>query len=213
MKKIEPPICTSDVVTDQPTAPMPLDPPGAHRGPRAAAGPDAAFASRLTLHRVAGPAEPVFQELCQLVCDDPQYWAQTRVAPVNERVAHELLGNLAAGAAPEQKYLWALRLDGRLVGCLDALREWPTRNTLSIGLLMFAPPWRGQRLGHAALAQLRARTRAWSGVRRWRVAVVESQARARQFWRSMAFVETGQRENGQGHRAPLVVMERNVPGG
>jgi GNAT superfamily N-acetyltransferase len=202
----------SALPTDQPTAPMPLDMPGADPGPRPAAVPDATYASRLTLHRVANPDDPVFQELCKLLCADPQYWAQTRVAPMDERVAHELLGNLAAGVAPEQKYLWALRLDGRLVGCLDALREWPTRNTLSIGLLMFEPSWRGRRLGRAALAQLRARTRAWSGVRRWRVAVVETQARSRQFWRSMAFVETGQRENGAAHRAPLVVMERNVPG-
>jgi GNAT superfamily N-acetyltransferase len=212
MKHIELPIRMSALPTDQPTAPMPLDPPGATTSQRPVAVPDAAYASRLTLHRVANPDDPLFQELCALVCADPQYWAQTRVAPMSERVAHEILGHLPAGASPAQKYLWALRLDGRLVGCLDALREWPTRNMLSIGLLMFEPSWRGRRLGRAALAQLRARTRAWSGVRRWRVAVVESQTRARQFWHSMAFVETGLRENGPGHRAPLVVMERVVPG-
>jgi GNAT superfamily N-acetyltransferase len=197
MKRLDSHLLMSAAPVDLPTEPMGLEMPDA-----------ATLASSLTLHRVANPSDPVFGELCRLLCADAAYWQQTRATPMTERTASELLGTLPAGAGPAQKYLWALRLDGRLVGCLDVLRQWPARNTLSIGLLMIHPLLRGQGIGHAALEQLRQRTRAWSGVRRWRVAVVETQAEARRFWRGKAFSDTGQRHPDAAYRAPLVVMER-----
>jgi len=211
MKRLDPHLLTPVAPVDLPTAPMPLDLPDSRPIPhhsRASPRPEAVASSRLTLHRVANPADPVFRDLCLLLCSDPAYWAQTRTMTMDARAAHDMLGNLPADASPERKYLWALRLDGKLVGCLDVLRQWPTRSTLSIGLLMVAPNLRGQGIGHAALEQLRLRTRAWSDVRRWRVAVVESQAGARRFWRGKAFSETGQSRTDAAHSAPLVVMER-----
>jgi len=213
MNRLDPHLLEPVAPVDLPTAPMPLDLPETQAIPRrtrASSRPDPVAASRLTLQRVANPADPVFRDLCLLLCSDPAYWTQTRATPMDERAARDMLGNLPADAGAAQKYLWALRLDGKLVGCLDALRQWPTRTTLSIGLLMIVPHLRGQGIGHAALEQLRLRTRAWSEVRRWRVAVVESQAGARRFWRGKAFSDTGQRHPDAAHRAPLVVMERSA---
>jgi GNAT superfamily N-acetyltransferase len=207
LRRFDAPLRDAVVVHDQPTAPMPLD---FESRPRTAETPTRSDDAQLIFQRIASPAEPAFAALSRLVCADQAYWTQTRTAPMTEHAAAELLRFLPADAGGEQKYLWALHRGATMVGCLDVLRQWPTRSTLSIGLLMIHPAFRGQGLGQAALTQLRARTRAWSAVRRWRVAVVESQAQARAFWRGKGYAETGQRHPDPMHRAPLVIMERTA---
>jgi predicted GNAT family N-acyltransferase len=165
---------------------------------------------RVSLHRVAGPHTPEFAELCRMVCRETQYWRETQFAAMNDADAKALLATLPAPARGEQKYLWAVRRDEQLVGCLDVTRHWPTHHTVTIGFLMISATLRGLGLGRATLQELARRTRAWPGVRRWRIAVVESQAGARRFWKSQGFMETGQRHQSPSQRAPQLVMERVV---
>jgi GNAT superfamily N-acetyltransferase len=164
----------------------------------------------VSFHRIDGPGQPEFRELCRLLCSDSLYWVQTQPAPMTEPGAAALLSALPAPARSDEKYLWSLRIEGQLVGCMDVLREWPARHTLSIGFLMIDPQVRRRGIGIAALAQLRERTRAWAGIRRWRVAVVQSQDDALRFWRSAGFVETGERTQAKGQHAAQIVLERSV---
>jgi predicted GNAT family N-acyltransferase len=182
---------------EEPAAPLPVRrlAPGAVRG--------------LSFHRIHGPDQPEFRELCQFLCSDQLYWLQTQVAAITPSGAAGVLSALPPSAKPDQKHLWSLRIEGRLVGCLDVLRQWPARHTLSIGLLMIDPQLRRQGIGDAALAHLRDRTRAWAGIRRWRVAVVQSQRDALRFWHAAGFVETGERHQAEGQRAVQVVLERS----
>jgi GNAT superfamily N-acetyltransferase len=124
--------------------------------------------------------------------------------------AAALLRTLPPRAQGDQKYLWALRQDGRLVGVLDVVRCWPHRHTLTIGLLMIDHGLQRCGLGSAALQALEQRSCAWRGIRRWRVAVVGSQAGALAFWRRAGFVDTGQRREVPGQAAPQWVFEKIV---
>jgi GNAT superfamily N-acetyltransferase len=168
------------------------------------------YANDLVFHRIHDPAQPEFGQLCELLCRDPQYWLETQLNAVTMPVAADALRVLPPSSNPAQKYLWAIWIDGELVGCLDVVRQWPTRRTLSIGFLMIDRPLRGQGIGLAVITQLRERTRAWAAIHRWRVAVVQSQRDALRFWKSAGFIETGERQHLEAQRAPQIVLERTV---
>ena len=178
--------------------------------PATVLGPKPAPARDLVFQRIHDPAQPEFERLCELLCRDARYWRATQRTPMNVAEAGAVLSALPAPANGAQKCLWALRIDGEPVGCLDVVRQWPARHTLSIGFLMIAPDWRGQGLGLAALTQLRERTRAWAAIHRWRIAVVQSQSDALRFWHAQGFVETGERQRLETQRAPQIVLERPV---
>ena len=164
----------------------------------------------LMFERVHGPGDPRFEKLCTLIGRDSQYWRQTQHDRMTSASAASLLATLPAASRPDHKYLWSLYRDDALVGCLDVVRDWPARHTLSLGFLMIDPRCRGQGIGRTALTLLRDRTRSWAEIQRWRVAVVRSQSDALRFWRGTGFVETGEVYQAPGQLAPLVVLERRL---
>ena len=164
----------------------------------------------LVFERVHGRGDPRFDELCALVCRDSQYWRQTQHDQMTPSSAASLLAALPMPTRPDHKYLWSLYRDDALVGCLDVVRNWPAKHTLSLGFLMIDARFRGQGIGRAALTHLRERTRSWAEIQRWRVAVVQTQADALRFWNAARFVETGEARQAPGQLAPLIVLERRI---
>lgn len=171
-----------------------------------AAGPDA-----WSLRRVRGGSGPDFEQLAAFVLANPAYRLQTQGRMAQRRDALDLATELPAGAKPAQKYLWTLWHHDHLVGCLEVLRGWPHAHTVYIGFLMTDERQRQRGHARAALRLLAQRTRAWPGVRRWRLAVVDSQEDALRFWRRAGFAPTGEQQVSDGYRRPLVVMERAAP--
>jgi GNAT superfamily N-acetyltransferase len=76
------------------------------------------------------------------------------------------------------------------VGCV--LRLWNAPNKAIIGLLVFAPAWRGSGRGRVAVERIEALARSWAGIDRLRVAVVANNGGALAFWRKVGFTETGE---------------------
>ena len=171
-----------------------------------APGPDA-----WSLRRVARAAGPEFEQLVGFMLANPVYRLQTQGRPHQRRDAVDLAQDLPAGASAGQKYLWTLWHHDRLVGCLEVLRGWPQAHVVYIGFLMTDERQRHRGHARAALRLLAQRTRSWPGVRRWRLAVVDSQEDALRFWRRAGFAPTGEQQLRDSYRRPLVVMERPAP--
>jgi RimJ/RimL family protein N-acetyltransferase len=121
----------------------------------------------------------------------------------------DLVMSSPTSAHQARKYLWGIFLHGDLIGYLDVVRNWPVGH-VHIGALMVAERLQGQGHGSQALQLLAQRTKGWSGIRRWRLAVLETHTAARAFWAHQGFVATGQRQQRADYSAALLVMEKVI---
>lgn len=165
----------------------------------------------LEWQRVESPSDPAFEDLVAFAHRQYAYWRDMRTAPTHRDDVAQMLRVLPPGANAGDKVLWALRCQGRVVGCLDVTRHWPRQGTVSIGLLLVDETLRRRGFGASIMTGLAVRCRTWPGVRRLRAAVVEHQGAALAFWRHGGFVDTGERRAAPGLRSPLRVLERAVP--
>ena len=79
-----------------------------------------------------------------------------------------------------------------LIGVGGMLRRWNAPNKAMIGLLVFAPEWRGVGRGRVAVGQIEALARTWPGIDRLRAGVIATNQRALGFWRKIGFIDTGE---------------------
>ncbi|RQP25070.1 GNAT family N-acetyltransferase [Piscinibacter terrae] len=165
----------------------------------------------LTMRRILEHNSRDFQALVSFILANPQYRLETEQRHPSRDDALKALYELPPRAKAAQKYLWGIWRGDELVGFVEVIRHWPQAHYLYIGQLMIGQRW--QRLGHGrtVLRMLAERSGSWSGIRRWRLAVVASQSSALAFWKAMSFTDTGQRENMPGYLVPLVMMERMAP--
>ena len=162
------------------------------------------------LRRIRAQNDPDFEQLVDFILANPVYRLQVQQRKPDRSDAVSLLAELPAGARANQKYVWGIWYRGKLVGCLEIIRSWPEVDKLYIGFLMIDERWRRHGLASAALKLLAERTRSWAGIRRWRLAVVETQQDAQEFWKQQGFLATGQLEKRPQYRGRLVVMEKPI---
>ena len=113
-------------------------------------------------------------------------------APPTEAHVDEFFHALPAGYTADDFFPLGFYVDGEVVGVGGVLRRWNAPNKAIIGLLVFAPQWRGAGRGLAAVLHIEALARSWPGIDRLRVAVVCTNAVALHFWRKVGFVDTGE---------------------
>jgi GNAT superfamily N-acetyltransferase len=117
------------------------------------------------------------------------------------------------GKNPGDKVLLGItaRDDGRLVGVLDAFRDYPEPGVWYIGLLLFDPAARRGGLGARVLEAL-AQEAAGAGARELQLNVVEQNALAFAFWTRQGFSERRRWRQRFGHRESVFIrMARSLP--
>ena len=164
----------------------------------------------LTMRRIVDLESEDFAALVKFVLANPRYLQQTQHRQPTRSDAIDIATDLPPGANPTQKYLWGVWHGGVMIGFVEAIRHWPQAHHLYIGQLMIGERWQRQGHGSTVLNMLAERSRNWSGVRRWRLAVVATQDSALAFWRAMGFVATGQRATSRFYQAELITMEKIV---
>ena len=172
--------------------------------------PEPSGTSALLLQRIRSVNSADLPMLNQVMRKSPSYWLLTQGQLACVRAAEAVLNDLPPGLARDDKFLWGIWQEDRLIGCIDALRCWPSRDCAHIGFMLVSEGLQRQGLGMQALRLARQRMRKWPGVRRMRLAVAENNAPALAFWRRAGFRDTGQRDQQASFKAPLMVMERLV---
>lgn len=79
-----------------------------------------------------------------------------------------------------------------LVAVVDLLRGYPAPELVFIGLLLVHPQRQRSGVGAATMAAVERYAGQWREVRRFRLAVVDTNAPVLGFWRRMGFVPTGE---------------------
>jgi len=128
------------------------------------------------------PADLVaLQGLCERSAD---YFERITGLPPGPSEAHSLYIARPESAAPEQKFLLGIAaIDERLIGVLDAIRDYPEPGVCTLGLLLFEPDARRCGLGRAVMRGFAA----WSGAQTFELGAAESDAGAQAFWRKLGF--------------------------
>ncbi len=92
--------------------------------------------------------------------------------------------------ATEDKIVFGSWWDGPLIVVTDLLLHWPAYDTAHIGLLLVDGRRQNEGLGRRTLTALDVHAKMWHWLRRWRIAVVRSNAQALGFWERMGYTPT-----------------------
>jgi ribosomal protein S18 acetylase RimI-like enzyme len=126
-----------------------------------------------------------FYERCR------DYFELVTGQPPSPTEAEDLLAALPRGKTREDKFVLGLfDAPGHLVGVLDVIRDFPRPREWYLGLLMFEPTLRGQKLGDRVYHRLEEWVAAQGGTS-VHLIVEEVNPRAAQFWQRMGFEVQG----------------------
>ncbi len=126
-----------------------------------------------------------FYERCR------DYFELVTGQPPSPTEARELLAAVPRGKSRDDKFAIGLfDAPGHLVGILDVIRDFPKPREWYLGLLMFEPTLRGQRLGDRVYHRLEEWVRAQGGAS-LHLIVEEVNPRALSFWQRMGFEVRG----------------------
>jgi GNAT superfamily N-acetyltransferase len=126
-----------------------------------------------------------FYERCR------DYFELVTGQPPSPTEARELLRALPQGKRREDKFAIGLfDAPGHLVGILDVIRDFPRPREWYLGLLLFEPTLRGQKLGDRVYHRLEEWVVAQGGVA-LHLIVEEVNPRALRFWERMGFEVRG----------------------
>ncbi len=129
---------------------------------------------------------PIIQALIERCAD--YVWLVAGQAPQPGDGAKLLIDRPSTKSLADKIAMGFFASTDRLIGVLDAVRDYPEVGIWYIGLLMIDPDFRGQGLGTAILRAFEA----WSmecGARAIRLGVYPQNDKGQRFWQRIGFVE------------------------
>lgn len=143
----------------------------------------------LTLRELGAGDEAALQALLE---SDPDYTVRVTGYPPGPSDALSLL-MMRPESVPESHKVVIGVFDGAdLVAVVDLLRGYPRSEFVFIGLLLVQRSRQGQGVGAEAMAAVERYVGQWPEARRFRLAVVDTNAPVLGFWRRMGFEPTGE---------------------
>ena len=127
-------------------------------------------------------------ELQSLIERSADYYEQVYGHPPGPAEATSVYSVLPDGVETyDTKILLAVIKESRMVGVIDAVRDWPSPGTWAVGLLLLEPGVRGRGLGTVVLERLEDRAAA-EGAAQLRVGVQVANEGGLRFWQRNGFV-------------------------
>jgi len=149
------------------------------------------------------------ERIQQFLVDCSDYQMMESGRPVQLGDAHAFLYDLPPGKILDDKFTFAIEKDTRIVAILDVLRDYKTKDSWWIGLLLISPSMRGKGLGRKIIDYI-IKNLTRDGVKDIQLAVLEENEAGLQFWQKMGFQQTeiiyGRRHELKIHN--LLVMSR-----
>jgi RimJ/RimL family protein N-acetyltransferase len=143
----------------------------------------------LTLRELGAGDEAVLQALLE---SDPDYTVRVTGYPPGPSDALSLLMMRPESVPESRKVVLGVFERGALVAVVDLLRGYPAPEYVFIGLLLVEGVRQRQGVGAAALAAVERYAGQWPEARRFRLAVVDTNAPVLGFWLRMGFEATGE---------------------
>ncbi|WP_244107239.1 GNAT family N-acetyltransferase [Burkholderia sp. BCC0419] len=123
--------------------------------------------------------------------------------------AIEVLDALPPGKKHSDKFVFEISHDVEAVGCIEMVRGYPEVDIAFIGLLLFRESSQGRGLGPQVLRLAEAIGMGWQ-CRALRLAVIDTNPRAVEFWKREGFIEL-LRKPAMDFDGQAIVMERALP--
>jgi len=129
----------------------------------------------------------------------------------DETDVRALVEDLPSGCTFDDKFVFGISHEGKLVGVLDLVLGYPAPATAFLGLLILDEAHRGQGLG-AGAARAAVEFAREHAMERVRLAVIEANAPALGFWQKVGFSATGEHTPYEAGSvvSSLILMERAV---
>ncbi len=143
----------------------------------------------LTLRELSSGDEDVLQALLE---SDPDYTVRVTGYPPGPSDALSLLMMRPESVPESHKVVLGLFDGDELVAVVDLLRGYPEPSFVFVGLLLVHGSRQGRGVGAAAMAAVERYAGQWPEARRFRLAVVDTNAAVLGFWRRMGFEPTGE---------------------
>jgi RimJ/RimL family protein N-acetyltransferase len=153
--------------------------------------------------------------LQELLNNVPDYTRRCRAEEQGACTPAELMQQIPEGVAPEQKKLYGIFFNHRMIGCLDLVKGYPDAKTAFVGILLIAEDVQGAGLGSEAFKECEKMIRSEEGFDRIRIGVMRTNDFVQNFWRKMGFRKTGDSQNFEAGslRTKIFFMEKSLRGG
>jgi len=149
-----------------------------------------------------------YAELRRVLFGAPAFSLAVRGRLPLESDVDELLDDMPPDRSSDDKFAFAIEVDGRMVGCADVLRGWRHARQSMIGLLLFDEEVQGRGYGREAVRIIEDIARGWTGMESLRVGVNASNPGAHAFWQRMGFAENGERYMLPDFISEAIIMEK-----
>lgn len=152
------------------------------------------------------------QDLLNLV---PDFTRRCRGEEQGPLTPAELLQQVPEGVKPENRVVYGIYFNHRMVGCMDVIKGHPDERTVLVGVLLIAEDVQGAGLGSEAFKELEKMVRGWEGFDRIRIGILRSNDFVQNFWRKMGFRKTGESQNYESGslRTKIFYMDKSLRAG
>lgn len=153
--------------------------------------------------------------LQELLNSVPDYTRRCRAEEQGPCTPAELMQQIPEGVAPEQKKLYGIYFNHRMIGCLDMIKGYPDAKTTFVGTLLIAEDVQGAGLGSEAFKECEKMIRSEEAFDRIRIGVMRTNDFVQNFWRKMGFRKTGDSQNFEAGslKTKIFFMEKSLRGG
>jgi RimJ/RimL family protein N-acetyltransferase len=125
----------------------------------------------------------------RVVCDVRAPRDRVTARPADAQSTYSILPE---GKAYDDKFVFGIFVDARMVGCADLIRGYPDPGAAHLGLLLIAEEFQRQGIGAEACRQIEREIRGWGTCSRIRLGIVGTNYHVLPFWRRLGFVKTGE---------------------
>lgn len=127
-----------------------------------------------------------------LLANAPSYCLTVsgEIAGIND--GKEVFTALPPNFPKENKHVIGIFSQNTLIGMIDCLIGFPTKEKAHIGLLLISESYQSQGLGKSAYQNLEHYLRTFSSISKIRLAVVVTNKKVLKYWENMGFTLTGE---------------------
>ncbi len=123
----------------------------------------------------------------------PDYFERCLGGPAGPAEAQSSFANLPPGRFYDDKFVFGILDDDRMIGCAEVFRDHPDPGSAYLTLLLIVPEFRRGGLGGAALEELHDFARTQCGARMMRTALIDPQNAPVGFFSRHGYQATGER--------------------